>query len=90
MTFGSGIMLVETAQSPKASTNNDGVALSSICQLNRIESEWLRIKEDEIAGQIFEDEYDLAIAVMASVEVRAHKKGYRVESSRFQKDSSTS
>lgn len=59
-------------------------------QMNRIESEWLRIKQDEIAGQMFEDEYDLAIAVMASVEARAHNKGYRVERFRFQKDSSTS
>lgn len=59
-------------------------------QMNRIESEWIRIKEDEIAGQMFEDEYDLAMAVIASVEKRAHQKGYRVERFRFQKDSSTS
>lgn len=59
-------------------------------QMNRIESEWLRIKEDEIAGQMFEDEYDLAMAVMASVENRARQKELRVERFRFQKDPSTS
>ncbi|NET82791.1 MAG: hypothetical protein F6J94_12925 [Moorea sp. SIO1F2] len=27
-------------------------------ELNRIEKEWQRLKEDELAGQMFEDEYE--------------------------------
>lgn len=33
-------------------------------ELNRIENEWERIKEDELAGRMFEDEYELAMAVI--------------------------
>jgi putative transposase len=33
-------------------------------ELNRIENEWQRIKEDELAGAMFEDEYDLAMTVI--------------------------
>jgi putative transposase len=57
--------------------------------MNRIESEWLHIKEDEIAGKMFEDEYDLAITVIHAVEFRASQKGYKVERFRFNSQSST-
>jgi len=30
--------------------------------MNRIEEEWHQLKTHEIAGRMFEDEYDLAIA----------------------------
>ena len=33
-------------------------------EMNLIEEEWQRLKEDEIAGRMFDDEYDLAMAVM--------------------------
>lgn len=27
--------------------------------MNRIEDEWLHLKRDELAGQVFEDEYEV-------------------------------
>lgn len=48
-------------------------------ELNRIENEWQRLKEDELAGQIFEDEYELAIAVIEAIEVRQQRNGLKVE-----------
>ena len=32
--------------------------------MNLIETEWPQIKTHELAGRIFQDEYDLAIAVI--------------------------
>ncbi|HYW19003.1 MAG TPA: transposase [Nodularia sp. (in: cyanobacteria)] len=34
-------------------------------QMNRIEDEWLHLLRDQLAGQLFEDEYELAIAIIA-------------------------
>lgn len=52
-------------------------------EMNRIENEWLRLKTDEIAGKMFEDEYDLAMAVIQGVENRAAEKGYKTNRYRF-------
>lgn len=52
-------------------------------EMNQIENEWLRLKTDEIAGRIFEDEYDLAMAVIEAVEHRASEKGYQANRYRF-------
>ncbi len=52
-------------------------------QMNLIESEWLHLKSDEIAGRMFDSEYDLAMAVIQAIEERATKKGYQVERFRF-------
>lgn len=48
-------------------------------EMNRIENEWQRLKEDELAGRMFVDEYELAIAVMEAVEARAKQNGYAVQ-----------
>ena len=48
-------------------------------ELNRIENEWQRIKEDELAGRMFEDEYDLAMAVIEAIESRNERNGLEVE-----------
>ena len=40
-------------------------------EMNHIESEWHQLKIHELAGQMFEDEYDLALAVIDGVENRA-------------------
>ena len=48
-------------------------------QMNRIEDEWLHLKRDELACRIFDDEYDLAMAIVAGVENRANNAGYPVE-----------
>ena len=37
-------------------------------KLNHIESEWHQLKTQKLAGQMFEDEYDLALAVIEGVE----------------------
>jgi putative transposase len=43
--------------------------------MNRIEDEWLHLKRDESAVRVFEDEYELAIAIIESIE----KCQYQVE-----------
>jgi transposase len=55
------------------------------CEWNRIEDEWHQIKEHEIAGRMFEDEYELAMAVIAAVEERGCKNGYASFRFRFYK-----
>ncbi|MEM7593904.1 MAG: hypothetical protein AAF383_20755 [Cyanobacteria bacterium P01_A01_bin.83] len=47
--------------------------------MNLIEIEWHQIKTHELAGRIFEDEYDLAIAVIDGVETRAQKRRHSTE-----------
>jgi putative transposase len=47
-------------------------------ELNRIENEWQRIKEDELAGRMFEDEYELAMAVISAIESRNERSGLEV------------
>ena len=39
--------------------------------MNLIETEWYQIKTHELAGRIFEDEYDLAMAIIQGVEACA-------------------
>lgn len=51
--------------------------------MNRIEEEWHQLKTHEIAGRMFEDEYDLAIAVIEGVEVRSQQGGYPLERFKF-------
>lgn len=47
-------------------------------ELNPIEGEWHQIKAHQIRGRMFEDEYDLAMAVIASVQSRGETTGCRV------------
>ncbi len=55
-------------------------------EMNPIELEWQHLKKDELAGRMFEDELDLAYAVMAGVEARAEVQGHTVERFRFKKE----
>lgn len=48
-------------------------------ELNPIEGEWHQIKAHQIRGRMFEDEYDLAMAVIASVCSRGETTGCRVK-----------
>ena len=48
-------------------------------ELNLIEGEWNQIKAHEISGRMFEDEYDLALAVKESLNNRSQKVGYRLQ-----------
>jgi putative transposase len=52
-------------------------------EMNLIEEEWQRLKEDEIAGRMFDDEYDLAMAVIESIDSRSERRGYKAERFRF-------
>lgn len=48
-------------------------------QMNRIEDEWLHLKRDELASRVFEDEVDLAHAIMTGIETRGQRGGCSVE-----------
>lgn len=52
-------------------------------EMNLIETEWHQLKSDELAGQMFEDELDLAYAVINGVDARAQAGGYQAERFRF-------
>ena len=55
-------------------------------QLNYIETEWQRIKEDELAGQMFEDEYELSMAVISAIESRQARNGLAVKRYHFTRE----
>lgn len=48
-------------------------------ELNPIEGEWHQLKTHEIAGQMFDNQYDLARAVMKGMESRSHAGKYTLE-----------
>lgn len=52
-------------------------------QMNRIEDEWLHLKRGELSSRVFEDEYDLAMALITSVEARGQRGSYLVERFKF-------
>ena len=52
-------------------------------EMNRIEDQWHQLKTHEIAGRMFEDEYDLALAIIDGMEARSLKGGYTLERFKF-------
>jgi hypothetical protein len=52
-------------------------------EMNPIEVEWHQIKAHELVGQMFDDELDLAYAVMSGIEARGITGGYSIERFRF-------
>ncbi len=52
-------------------------------QMNRIEDEWLQLKRTELASRVFDDEVDLADAIMEGIENRGRNSGYPVERFKF-------
>lgn len=58
-------------------------------EMNPIELEWQHIKKDELAGQMFEDELDLAYAVIQGVEVRGERGNYRTQRVKFNSNAGT-
>lgn len=48
-------------------------------EMNPIETEWHQLKEHEIAGQMFDNEYDLALAVMEGMKARSEAGNYHLE-----------
>ena len=51
--------------------------------MNRIEDQWHQLKTHEIAGRMFEDEYDLALAIIDGMKARSVKGGYSLERFKF-------
>ncbi len=52
-------------------------------KMNRIEDQWHQLKVHEIAGQMFEDEYDLAMVVIEGMESSSQIGSYALERFRF-------
>ena len=52
-------------------------------ELNPIEGQWHQLKTHEISGRMFDNEYDLAVAVMDGMEARSQQGGYTLERFRF-------
>ncbi len=48
-------------------------------EMNPIEIEWGKIKAYGVRGRMFENEYDLALAVISSVRARGEVAGYRID-----------
>ncbi|MCM0593492.2 MAG: transposase [Gloeotrichia echinulata DEX184] len=57
-------------------------------EMNRIELEWQQLKNHELSGQMFEDELDLAYAIIDEVDARGKKGNYSTQ--RFQFNSNCS
>lgn len=52
-------------------------------EMNPIELEWQQIKTHEISGQMFDDELDLAYAVIGGVEARGQRGNYTTRCFKF-------
>jgi len=55
-------------------------------EMNRIENEGKRLKKYELAGRIFSDKYELAIAVMSGVKDRYKQDCYEVKRYHFHQE----
>jgi putative transposase len=47
--------------------------------MNEIETQWHQLKTHEIAGQMFDNEYDLAMTVIQGMKNRSQRGNYRLE-----------
>jgi putative transposase len=52
-------------------------------EMNLIETQWRQLKAHEIAGQMFDNEYDLAMTVIEGMESRSQAGDYTLERFRF-------
>lgn len=57
-------------------------------EMNPIELEWQHLKKNELCGQIFDDELDLAYAVIDGIQARGKKGNYSTERVKFNCNSS--
>ncbi|MEM1394972.1 MAG: hypothetical protein AAGG00_17110 [Cyanobacteria bacterium P01_H01_bin.150] len=55
--------------------------------MNPIELEWQHLKKDELSSQMFDDELDLAYAVMGGVQARGERGAYKTERVKFYSNS---
>ena len=56
--------------------------------MNPIELEWQHLKKDELAGRMFDDELELAQAVINGVQARAEIGNYSTQRIKFNSNSS--
>jgi len=71
------------SQQQQQQWQQQGLILFFLPQMNRIEEEWLHLKRDELASRVFEDEVDLADAIIEGLETRGRNGGYPVERFKF-------
>jgi putative transposase len=57
--------------------------------MNPIELEWQHIETNELAGKIFEDELELAYAVIYGVEVRGERRNSTTQRVKFNSNQGT-
>ena len=57
-------------------------------EMNPIELEWQHLKKNEISGRMFDDELDLAYAVIDGVEARGERGNYSTKRVKFSSTSS--
>lgn len=48
-------------------------------EMNRIEDQWLHLKRQELAGRVFDDEYDLILAIIEGLKNRGQQGYFSVE-----------
>ncbi|MEH2305190.1 transposase [Nostoc sp.] len=76
----------------KTGTKKKGVIwkfLPKYCsEMNPIELEWQHLKKDELASKTFDDELDLAYAVIDGVQRRGEKRNYSTQRVKFNSHSS--
>lgn len=63
--------------------------LPKYCSQNPIELEWQHLKKDELAGKMFDDELELAYAVMDGVQARGERVNYRTQRVKFNSNRSS-
>ena len=52
-------------------------------EMNKIELEWQQLKNHELVGKMFEDELDLAYAVIEGIEARGERGDYTTNRFKF-------
>ena len=57
-------------------------------EMNPIELEWQHLKKDELAGKIFDDELELAYAVIDGVQAKGEKGNYSTQRVKFNSNNS--
>ncbi|BBD69517.1 transposase [Nostoc commune NIES-4072] len=56
--------------------------------MNPIELEWQHLKKDELAGKMFNDELELAYAVIDGVQARGEKRNHSTKRVKFNSNNS--
>ncbi|WP_190274390.1 hypothetical protein [Oscillatoria nigro-viridis] len=51
--------------------------------MNKIEREWQQLKNHELVGKMFEDELDIAYAVIDGIEARGERGNYTTNRFKF-------